>query len=94
MTPTIGRIVLYTLAAIDAQLIENERRPITRQVATSVGNDVAAGDVFPAIVVRVFPGSQVVNLQVLLDGNDAHWVTLVAEGLTGGQGSWHWPPRA
>lgn len=92
ITPTIGRIVLYTLGAIDAELINNSRRPVTGLVV-SVGNKAQAGDVFPAMVVRVFPGADVVNLQVLLDGNDTYWATSVSEGPPSEQRAWHWPPR-
>lgn len=91
--PTIGRIVLYTLGAIDAQLITNGRRPVSGLAVTDVGNKVQAGDVFPAMVVRVFPGADVVNLQVLLDGNDTYWATSVGEGQPSEQRAWHWPPR-
>lgn len=57
-----------------------------------VGNSIAAGDVYPAMVVRVFdPTSGTSNLQVLLDGNDTYWATSRKEGDE--PGSWSWPPR-
>lgn len=59
-----------------------------------IGNTVTAGDVLPAMVVRVLPGEQV-NLQVFLDGNDVFWVTTRAEAAPGRTepGRWHWPVR-
>ena len=43
------------------------------------GQDVQPGDVFPAVVVAV-PDAPLVNLKVLLDGNDSYWAACVAEG--------------
>jgi hypothetical protein len=68
--------------------------PATGHVA-HVGNSAAAGEVCPAVVVRIFaPNSPhlVVNLQVLLDGTDAYWATSRKEGDEPGQ--WAWPARA
>lgn len=56
-----------------------------------VGNAVAEGDEYPAVVVRAFGGTTV-NLQVSLDGNDTYWATSRIEGDEPGQ--WWWPPRA
>ncbi|WP_214103229.1 hypothetical protein [Acrocarpospora catenulata] len=87
MQPTIGRIVHYTLNAGDAQIIESRRAQSDR-----VGNHVEAGQVYPALVVRVFdPSAPTVNLQVYLDGDDSYWATSRTEGDT--PGSWSWPPR-
>ena len=57
------------------------------------GNSVAAGEVYPAVVVRVFGDSPngACNLQVLLDGNDTYWATSRAGG--DGPCQWSWPPR-
>lgn len=52
------------------------------------GNYVAAGDAFPAVIVRTF-GETTANLKVLLDGNDDYWATSCAEGH--GFGHWAWP---
>lgn len=89
--PTIGRIVHYHLAQYDAEQI-NRRREDARQRALAVsgpdlmtgmvvhsGNHVNEGDVFPAMITRVWsanpePGAAV-NLQVFLDGNDTYWAT-------------------
>lgn len=56
------------------------------------GNQVTEGDVYPAVIVRVFsPESTTVNLQVSLDGNDHFWATSRQEGED--PGNWSWPPR-
>lgn len=51
------------------------------------GNKAAAGDAFPAMIVRVWAGSDPsANLQVFLDGNDVFWATSRHEG--DGPGLW------
>jgi hypothetical protein len=56
-----------------------------------IGNDAQAGQVYPAVSVRVWsPG--MANLQVMLDGNDVYWATSRHEGTE--PGTWAWPPRA
>lgn len=102
MVPTIGRIVHYRLNELDVLRVNGRRQDFrARQCAAGapstgfvahVGNDVRVGDVFPAMVVRVFePSHGEVNLQVFLDGNDTLWVTSSVEGM--GDGQWFWPPR-
>jgi hypothetical protein len=54
-----------------------------------IGNSVAEGEVYPAMVVRTFDGYDGVNLQVHLDGNDLFWATSRKEGDEPGQ--WRWP---
>ncbi|WP_329214778.1 hypothetical protein OG352_05140 [Streptomyces sp. NBC_01485] len=86
--PTVGRTVLY-------QLSDDDARHITQQRATNgiSGNAAAEGQVFPAVVVRIFPGNphDVVNLKVLLDGPDIFWATSRHEGDE--PGTWAWPER-
>jgi hypothetical protein len=118
MEITIGRTVLYTLSAEDADQI-NRRRTNGTDIAVRIknstvkvadyktdepplatwpigaqahiGNAVVEGEVYPLIVTRVWsPGC--VNGQVLLDGNDAFWVTSATEGT--GPRTWAWPIRA
>ncbi|MFE3452367.1 hypothetical protein ACFXJ8_25935 [Nonomuraea sp. NPDC059194] len=112
-TPTVGRIVHYSLSEQDAQAINRRRadfdafqrshahphepgQPGATGHQAHVGNTARAGDVYPAVVVRVFAGGTevngVCNLQVLLDGNDTYWAT----SRTWGEGEcrWSWPPRA
>lgn len=87
--PTIGRTVLY-------RLTEGDARHITQNRAHNgvSGNFVDAGQVYPAVVVRTFPGNPhgVVNLKVLLDGPDDYWATSRHEGAE--PGTWAWPERA
>lgn len=95
MTPTPGRIVEYTLTEHDVDII-NRRREL--RVATigpgpdyayaRAGNDVAEGDTFPMVIVRVWGDTPeaAVNGQVLLDGNDTAWVTSRVQGP--GAGEW------
>jgi hypothetical protein len=46
-----------------------------------VGNEAREGDVCAATIVRVFdPGTDTVNLQVHLDGNDTYWATSRTKG--------------
>jgi hypothetical protein len=86
MTPTIGRIVHYTLSEYDATSIEQMPGRPNR-------NPVAAGQTYPAVIVRIFgdnPGSHV-NLQVFLDGDCSYWATSRKEGTE--PGTWAWPAR-
>lgn len=105
MNLTIGRIVHYRLSEIDAQDINRKRHSFLQYkrehpaedtntgLTGHFGNQVSPGDIYPAMIVRVFPGNphDVVNLQVHLDGNDLHWVTSRHHG--GEDGEWNWPPR-
>lgn len=103
-TPSLGRIVHYTLSASDAEQINRRRSDAQRNMAehqqaatgaqVHVGNSVSAGDVYPLVITRVWnhgPGGGV-NGQVLLDGNDLFWATSVTEGE--GQRHYAWPQRA
>lgn len=88
MKPTIGRIVHYTLTEGDAHAIRQQRAALVQ----AHGNPVQEGQVYPAMVVRVFdPSTAAANLQVFLDGNDSHWATSAKEGH--GPGHWAWPSR-
>ena len=91
MHPTIGRIVHYKLNDTDADLITQRRNRIG--TLALMGNMALAGHTYPAAVVRVFSddGEPVINLQVLLDGNDTYWATSRKEGTE--PGTWCWPPR-
>lgn len=102
MTPSIGRIVILKLSASCAEGINARRRHARSHAAahgneaqqTGVqvhwGNDVAEGDEFPMVIVRIW-GPEMVNGQVLLDGSDTLWATSVHEGDQPGE--WHWPER-
>lgn len=89
-TLAMGRIVHYKLSESDAEQINTERTAYqqTSPVTAIRGNHAPAGDVYPAIVVRVpAPGSA--NLQVILDGKDTYWATSVGQGTE--PGTWAWP---
>lgn len=105
MKPSIGRIVHYKLNKSDAQDINRRRHEFMtfqREYADNLnpgatghightGNAVRPGDVYPAMIVRVFEGNphDVANLQVHLDGNDSFWATSRHEGND--EGEWAWP---
>lgn len=85
MKPGIGRIVHYTLGESDVVNI------LARRGDALLGNRVEVGQVYPAMIVRVWgdaPGSTV-NLQVFLDGRDTEWVTSRAVGM--GPATYAWP---
>lgn len=86
--PSVGRIVHYRLSEGDASVIAHQRLT----VGSPQSNAAQAGDVYPAIVVRVFdPSVTTANLQVFLDGTDSYWATSRQEGDD--PGTWFWPPR-
>jgi hypothetical protein len=84
--PAIGRIVHYTLTEVDVSLINSSIDAMQRH-----HNVARAGDVYPAMVVRVFDTSASANLQVFIDGDWSYWVTSREEGDE--PGTWAWPPR-
>lgn len=101
--PTMGRIVHYRLSRDDAFKI-NRRRTTGNDIAdriqadkwplgaqAHIGNEVKEGDIFPALVVRVWD-HELINAQAFLDGNDALWVLSAPKGNN--PGCWNWPPRA
>jgi hypothetical protein len=98
--PTIGRIVHYRLDDQDAAHI-NQRRAhaLTQSKAAGhafpvhTGNAATAGDVYPMTITRVWgdTSDSAVNGQVLLDGNDVHWVTSATQGE--GPRHYQWPTR-
>lgn len=96
--PTIGRTVLYQLSDFDADEINRRRATSTAPrsedwpegAQAHVGNQVRVGQEYPAVVVAKF-SEDMVNLQVLLDGNDSFWATSRHEGTD--PGNWHWPAR-
>jgi hypothetical protein len=100
MKPSLGRLVHYRLSEQEAEAVNRRRKDFHDSRSADertgfvghVGNWAAEGDMFPAMVVRVWDESTVtVNLQVFLDGNDVHWATSSAEGNE--PGTWAWPER-
>lgn len=102
IVPTVGRVVLYCLHRADISDINRRRRDASAKfhlhewqrngLQLHVGNEVNEGDVFPAIVVRTWgkDADSLVNLKVLLDGNDDFWAT--SRGVSDGPspGKYHW----
>lgn len=84
MTPSIGRIVHYTLSERDADNIMAARRE-----GQIHGNPVAEGRTYPMVVVCVH--GRYVNGKVLLDGDDTYWATSVEAGTE--PGTFAWPSR-
>jgi len=84
MTPTVGRLVHYTITAANAEATNKRRNDATRSMAdhrenangvqVHFGNVAREGDVYPLLIVRVWP-DDLVNGQAFLDGNDSLWVT-------------------
>lgn len=88
-----GRIVYFVVDGESAARINHGRddpagRPPGLQ-AQVVGNRVAAGDVVPAMVTRVW-GGDVVNLKVMLDGDDTYWATSIRFSEAKEYGTFHW----
>lgn len=88
MEATTGRIIHYKLTEDDCRRIKGNRNGLIVTSHTSEGNTPQAGDVVPAIVVRVWsPGA--LNAQAFLDGNDSLWLMSIVQGDANGQ--WQWP---
>lgn len=78
-------MVIYVLNAGDAADINDRRKPVDRLI------ERAAGENFPAVVVKVQP-DQSLNLQVFLDGRDGmYWATRVKFSEKCEPGTWHLP---
>jgi hypothetical protein len=82
-TPSVGRIVHYTLSKGDVTTIDY-------QIPRRDRNPVAEGQVYPAQIVAVWSPS-CCNLVVQLDGVAQYWVTSRSEGDQAG--TWSWPSR-
>lgn len=93
-----GKLVIYQINEEDATEINRRRSDAIIHNANNahsgiqvyVGNDVYPGDLFPAIIIRVWQGPEFnsANLKVLLDGNDTWWVQSRTRGKQPGQ--WRW----
>lgn len=91
MNITVGRTVMYVLSRTDVSDINNGRQGGRDDY---FGNGVKAGDIFPAVAVKVHDGpdnSNSANFQVLLDGNDTYWAEKRLPDREKGHGTWHWP---
>ncbi len=75
MKAAIGRIVHYKVAEDDVDL---------------QSNGVRAGDLLPAMIVRVSAHAELLNLQIFIDGALGRiWRTSISRGDEPGQ--WSWP---
>jgi hypothetical protein len=83
-TPSVGRIVHYTLSKGDVATVDN-------QIPRRDRNPVAEGQVYPAQIVAVWSAEGCVNLVVQLDGLAQYWAT--SRSLGDQPGTWSWPPR-
>ncbi len=100
IVPTIGRIVWYTVSQSDADIITQHRKRFDQVLLGGhqasnyyrIGNDVHAGNTYPADIVAVWGGKpdSYVNLQVKLDGTDCFWATSRQVGE--GPGFYQWMP--
>lgn len=94
MTPSIGRIVGYTLTERDAEQINKRRKDAETHDFGRIANDgrqihygnvAREGDILPMLIVRVWSidetakDTDLVNGKVELDGNDVLWVTSSAQ---------------
>jgi hypothetical protein len=98
--PTIGRIVIYKLSQDDCNKINKRRadgdawaafhRQNSNGAMVHVGNYVAEGYEYPALVVKTWGNSptSAVNLKVELDGSDSYWATSRIVGNK--PGDYHW----
>ena len=55
-----------------------------------IGNEVRAGDICPAMVLKVWGESGCSNLKVMLDGSDDFWATSVNYDEAKTPRTWHW----
>lgn len=99
--PTVGRIVLYCMSEVDAQQINRLRTngaSISMRMSRGnwpegaqahIGNEVKAGDVLPATIVKV-NGPDSINAKVFLDGSDDYWKTSISVSEGPEPGRFHW----
>jgi hypothetical protein len=87
--PQLGWLVHYVLGRDDVRAVT------TRRAYTgATGAEPFKGQICPAFVVaHVAPeqdgGETLLNLQVLLDGEDRHWAVRIEQGTA--QETWRWP---
>ena len=95
-----GRIVYFMFGAQSATAVNERRRDVESStgvlfrkaksgVVMHTGSMVFAGDILPAMVTRV-RSNGVVNLKVMLDGNDTYWATEVPYDVGKHLDTWHW----
>jgi hypothetical protein len=92
--PSIGRVVLLV---ISSALASQAADALSRHEELRA-NLPKEGEIYPATIVRVWPGpggtvepQSLVNLQVHLDGNFTLWVTSAHVDANKAPGTYHWP---
>jgi len=89
---TIGRIVWFVFDQSSADDVARQRQTVISG-HQETGNTVMVGDIYPAMIVRIFGGTTI-NVKVMLDGTDTYWATSVPYSDAKGPRTWHWPDRA
>ncbi len=97
-----GRIVYYVVSeSVAAEIMRRRTNAISISerikvnkwplgAQAHVGNDVNVGDIYPAMILRVWGTSGCSNLKVMLDGSDEYWATSISYENDKRPGSWHW----
>lgn len=108
MTPSIGRIVIYTVSEAVAEIInwrrayaqKNMERLFDSGAIYHMGSRVNPGDQFAMIITRVLAVTGIMPVcgTVFLDGSDTHWAAGVGyhefnNASTAVAGMWSWPDR-
>jgi len=85
-----GRIVYFVFDQQSVDAVQRQRG-IVVSGHQETGNQVMVGDIYPAMVVRVWSGNAgSINLKVMLDGTDTFWATSVPFSEEKTLRSWHW----
>lgn len=102
IVPTVGRIVLYRFTERQAMEVNRRRRHADDKhhmhqwqkngTQLHTGNEVETGFDYAAVIVRTWgdTADSLVNLKVLLDGNDDAWITSVHASDQPEQGFYRW----
>jgi hypothetical protein len=103
---TVGRMVHFVASESDCIQINRRRKDaldVRLRVVNNtwpmgaqahVGNSVEPGQHLAAVIVYVWNDSGLVNLKVLLDGNDDFWATSISFAESPSPHNWHWIEKA
>jgi hypothetical protein len=94
-TTIIGQVVHYRLSQQDVQEIEKWRQSTSKALGSESlpQEDVRTGQVYPAIITRMYGGSMTspeVSLKVFLEGPHDFWTT--ARSMGQGEGKFEFAP--
>jgi hypothetical protein len=92
-TPTVGRIVHYTLTSSDVRHVISARTARSAVGLPVEGYNPNVGDILPLVITRVTDDATFISGHVLLDSNDVLWVFAIrpSDVAVQAQGCWHWP---